>query len=328
MKYRGLLLAVLSILILVTCCVSINGCGRGKKGTFKVAGIIFQEDQFFRLVLFGMRDAAKKNNVELLEGNSANKPDKEIQLVNTYIANEVNAIIVSPLSAKASVTALARAREKGITVITYNTNVVGDIPACFIQSDQFDLGASTGRFARGYIEKNFGGKAKVALIAFLSQVPEQSSARSSGFKSEVTKLPGVQIVAEQDAWLAEQAVKKVGDILTANPNVNIIWAANEGGTVGAVMAVKNAGKAGNVAVFGTDTGEQLADFLLEKDNILQAITGQRPYDIGSTALETTIKVLKGMPMVQKTISLSGQLLTREKPDEVKSFKEKLASMTK
>jgi hypothetical protein len=48
------------------------------------------------------------------------------------------------------------------------------------------------------------------------------------------------------------------------PDLDAIWAANEGGTAGAVIAVKNAGKAGKVAVFGTDMSEQLARFLLEE----------------------------------------------------------------
>ena len=62
-----------------------------------MAGIVFQEDQFFRLVLFGMRAAAKEAGVELLEGNSYNKPEKEIELVNTYVAQGVDAILISPL---------------------------------------------------------------------------------------------------------------------------------------------------------------------------------------------------------------------------------------
>jgi sugar transport system substrate-binding protein len=293
----------------------------------RIAGIVFQEDQFFRLVLFGMRDAAKKNGVELLEANSNNKPDKEVQLINTYIANNVDAIAIAPLSAKTSVSALERARDKGIAVITHNMTLESDIPSACIESDQFDIGASTGRAARAYIEKTFGGKAKIALLAFQSQLPEQSSRRTNGFKSEVTKLAGVTIVAEQDAWLAEQAVKKVGDILTANPDVHIIWAANEGGTVGAVMAVKNAGKAGKIAVFGTDTSEQLAEFLLDDVNILQATTGQRPFEIGSMAIESAVKVLKG-EKVEKKVSLPGFLLSREKPDEVKQFKERLKELSR
>lgn len=305
-----------------------GGCSTKKPEQAKkrIAGIVFQEDQFFRLVLFGMRDAAKKYDVELLEANSANKPDKEVQLINTYIANNVDAIAIAPLSAKSSVNALERAREKGITVITHNMTLESDLAAASIESDQFDIGASTGRAAREYIEKRLGGRAKVAMIAFQSQLPEQSSLRSNGFKSEITKLPGVKIVAEQDAWLAEQAVKKVGDILTANPDVDIIWCANEGGTVGAVMAVKNAGKAGKIAVFGTDTSEQLADFLLDGANILQAITGQRPFEIGTMAVEAAVKVLKG-ENIEKKVSLPGFLLSRGKPDEVKQFKARLKELS-
>jgi sugar transport system substrate-binding protein len=318
------------LLLLAVCATAIfPSCTGNKQGpaTRKIAGMVFQEDQFFRLVLFGMRDAAKANGVELLEANSQGKPDREIQLVNTYIASNVDGVVISPLSATASMNALKRAKEKGIAVVTYNTSVEGDVPASFIESDQAELGASTGRAARTFIEQHLNGKATIGIVTFISQAPEQGNARLNGFKQEVTKLPGVRIVAEQDAWLAEQSVRKAGDILTAHPDVNIIWAANEGGTVGAVMAVKNAGKAGKVFVFGTDTGEQIADFLLSDDHVLQAVTGQRPYEIGKLAVETIVSVLK-KEQVKPKIALSGQLLTRELPDEVRAFKERLKMLSK
>jgi sugar transport system substrate-binding protein len=326
MKTTYLFSAFAGLLLLV---LSVPGCAKKSDSAahHRIAGIVFQEDQFFRLVLFGMRDAARPEGVELLEANSAGKPDKEIQLVNTYIAQKVDAIVISPLSARASVTALERARASGITVVTYNTFVEGRTSVAHIESDQSDLGISTGKAARAYIERNLGGKANIAILAFLSNAPEQSKQRTDGFKQEATKLPGVRIVAEQDAWLAEQAVKKAGDILTANPDVNVIWAANEGGTVGAVMAVKNAGKAGKVAVFGTDTGEQLADFLLADDGILQATTGQRPFEIGSLALRTALRAIKGEKVESRT-ALQGILLSREWPDSVRAFKQRLQTMTR
>jgi ABC-type sugar transport system substrate-binding protein len=270
---------------------------------------------------------ASTEGVELLEANSAQKPDREIQLVNTYIANKVDAIVISPLSTVSSVSALERAHEKKITIVTFNTTINEDFPVSFIESDQTDLGASTGRAARAYIEKHLGGKAQVAILAFMSQAKEVSVRRTDGFKQEISKLPGVRIVAEQDAWMPEQAVRKVDDILTANPGVDVIWAANEGGTEGAVMAVRNSGKAGKVVVFGTDTDEQLANFLLADDNILQAVTGQQPFEIGRLAVEAAVKALKGEP-VQKKRSLPGILLTREQPAEVIAFKEHLAALTK
>ncbi len=291
----------------------------------KIAGIVFQEDQFFRLVQFGMQQEVKKRGGVLFESNSYNKPDKEVQLVNTYIAKQVDAIVISPLSKKASSTALKKAHAKGIKVITYNSDVQPGIASAYIESSQKDLGAQTGRAARKYIEDNLGGKAKIAVLAFSSQVPEQSNARSSGFISEVKKLPGVEIIAEQDAWLPEMAIKKAGDILTAHPDVNIIWAANEGGTVGAVMAVKNARRAGSVVVFGTDTSKQLGSFLIEKNGVLQAVTGQQPFAIGVAAIAKAYEAVQGK-VGEPQVTLPGKLLSRSTPEATKAFLAQLKEM--
>ena len=291
----------------------------------KIAGIVFQEDQFFRLIQFGMQDAADKAGVELLLANSANKPDKEIQLVNTYIARGVDAIVISPLSAKASATALQRAKDAGIVVVTYNTTVEGDIPVTYIESDQEDLGRQTGLVARRYIEEQLGGQAKIATLAFKSQLAEQSDARRNGFVEVVGQLPGVEFVAEQDAWLPEMALKKAGDILTAHPEIDILWSANEGGTVGSVMAVKNAGREGKVVVFGTDASQQLVEFMLAEDGILQALTTQTPFELGTKAMELAIAALKGQEVAAKVV-MDGVLVARQDPDGVRAFGTRLADL--
>jgi ABC-type sugar transport system substrate-binding protein len=159
----------------------------------------------------------------------------------------------------------------------------------------------------------------------MSNAPEQNVARVSGFKDQLAGMSGVTVVAEQDAWLAETAVKKAGDILTAHPDLDIFWAANEGGTVGCVMAVKNAGRTGKVVVFGTDASEQLADFLLSDDDVLQAVTGQRPYEIGQHAVDAAVKTLNGKP-VDRTSKLPGLLLSRSDPQGIRAFRARLAEL--
>ncbi len=316
-------IAFLGLLVTGACGGDDNFSGGQKR--LKIAGVFLQEDQFFRLIQFGMKDAAAQAGAELLLASSDGKLDKEIQLVNTYIARQVDAIVLSPLSKTASVTALNRARDAGIKVVTYNSTVEGGVPISFIESDQSNLGSQTGKVARGYIEERLGGKAKIAILAFKSILPEQSDARTGGFKGAISDLPDAEIVAEQDAWLPEMAIRKVGDILTANPEINLIWSANEGGTVGAVMAVKNAGQGGRIAVFGTDVSEQLAGFLLSDDQILHAITGQRPFEIGSQAVDAAIGAINEEP-VDEQVSMSGVLLTRQNPEAVQAFRKRLKEL--
>jgi ABC-type sugar transport system substrate-binding protein len=310
---------------LIALAVALSGCGGPGDSAHRVklAGIIFQEDQFFRLSLLGMREAAVASGARLLEANSDNKPDREIELVRTYVGQKVDAILMTPLSAKGSVAALKFARANGVAVILHNTSVEDEsVYAASIESDHRDLGAQTGRAAARYIRDKLGGKAKAAIVAYKSLLPEQSEARTSGFKSEIGGMTGVEVVAEQDAWLAENAFTVVTDILTAHPDVDVVWAANEGGTVGAVLAVKKANKAGQVAVFGTDASEQLAAFLLAPDASLQAVTGQQPFTIGVRAVETALKVLRKEP-VDKRVRLNGIHLSRDDPDGVRTFQKQL-----
>ena len=294
---------------------------------FKIAGVGFQNDQFFKIIELGMKDAAAKNGVDLVQGNSAGALDKEISLLDSYATQKVNAIVIAPYNSKSSVVGLKKAHDTGIKIVTYDSSVDADFPISNIKSDQIALGKATGEEAAKYITEKMGGKAKIAIVSYISLLPEPAGQRTQGFEDAVKKLPGVEIVAKQDAWLAEKAVGVVDGILTAHPDVNLIWAANEGGTVGAVTAVKNAGKAGKIAVFGTDISDQIAGFLLSNDNILQAVTGQKPFEIGTQALETAIKSLKGEKVTPRVL-LPGELFTRSKPDDVKKYQDYLRGLAK
>lgn len=285
--------------------------------SFTIAGIVFQEDQFMRLVQMGMKDAADKLIVDLKQGNSLNSVSNEISLIDTYIANKVDAIVITPLNKKSSIEALKRAHEKGIKIITFNTDIDATFQSTFVESDQKELGLKTGQMVAEYIKKNLGGNAKIAILEFMALVPEQSKARVDGFKEGIGSV-SVDIVSEQDAWLAPQATNVVENILTAHPDVNIIWAANEGGTVGAVTAVNNKGKAGKVVVFGTDMSKQLAGFLLAQDGVLQAVTGQQPYMMGQVALESAVKILKGEE-IPKRIIIPSASYSRAVPESITAY---------
>jgi len=288
---------------------------------YVIAGIVFQEDQFMKTALQGMKDAAAKFGVDLLTTNTANQITKEVEMVNTYIARGVDAIVITTLDGGgASIPALQAAHNKGIKVVCFNGAIKADFPVATIESNQTDLGATSGKAARQYIETKLKGRSEiqVATIDFAPQLPVQSDARANGFLLQLLGLKGVKVVSQQSAWLVDTATKKAQDIITANPKINIIYACNDGGTKGAVLAVKNAGKAGKVAVFGIDIDAQMCEFLLSKDNILQAVTGQNPYMMGYLGVEDAVKALKGEP-VEKNVIAKGVLYSRNDQKAVQAY---------
>lgn len=289
-----------------------------------IAGIVFQQDQYMKTVQMGMKATAEATGVELLDANSDNKLEKETQLIDTYIARGVQAIALTPLSADASIPAIQKAVDAGITVVTFGTTVNSDLPAASITSSNIDLGNNTGSEASAFL-KTFAPdrKVKIATVAFKSLLPEQSDDRVKGFLDKVGDQ--VEVVSAQDAWLTEKAISVVSDILTANPEIELIYAANEGGTIGAVQAVKKAGLEGKVFVFGIDGTEQLANMLLDADNVLQAVTAQQPFEVGRLAIEAANAVLDGKA-VEKNQSVPVLSLSRNNPDGVKTFLEQLKTL--
>jgi len=288
-----------------------------------IAGIVFQQDQYMKTVQMGMAAEAKASGVELLDANSDNKLEKETQLIDTYIARGVQAIALTPLSADGSIPAIQKAVDAGIVVITWGSTINGDLASASITTSNIDLGTNTGKEAKAFLDKFAPGrKVKIATVAFKSLLPEQSNDRVDGFLSQVKDQ--VEIVSSQDAWLTEKAITVVSDILTANPDIEMIYAANEGGTIGAVQAVKKAGLEGKVFVFGIDGTEQLANMLLDPDNVLQAVTAQKPFEVGTLAIKAANDVLDKKP-VEKNQSVPVLSLSRNDPDGVKAFLAQLKS---
>jgi sugar transport system substrate-binding protein len=287
-----------------------------------IASIVFQQDQFFRTIQKGMDVVAKESGITLLQGNSDSKPGKEISLIDTYIARGVDAIVISPVSKVASIPALERAHKKGIKVITYNSTVEADFPVSYLNSSQKRLGMSTGKLASEFIQKKLAGSANVGVLGFKSLLPEISFDRTNSFIETIKIDNNINVVSQQDAWLAEKAIQVAGDMITANPNMNVIYAANEGGTVGAVQAVRNAGKQGKIFVFGIDGTMQLIDFIMAEDNVLQAVTAQQPFVMGKMAIENAIASIEGKK-VAKTVVVPVLGLSRTEPEVVIQFKQSL-----
>jgi ABC-type sugar transport system substrate-binding protein len=225
-------------------------------------------------------------------GNTENKLDKEASMIDDYITRGVTAIVITPISADGSIAALKKAKEAGITIVCFNTCVNDDtIPSAFLVTKNEDLGIKSGEAAAKFITEELGGKAKVGLLN--CDQFEGCPPRKEGFLAQVSALPGVEVVADQAGWLADKAQPVSEAMLQANPDITLLWAANEGGTVAHANAVKTLGLGGEVFVFGTDMNNQMAQMLQAGDDILQGVTGQAPYQMGYDSFMTLLKVLAG-----------------------------------
>jgi simple sugar transport system substrate-binding protein/ribose transport system substrate-binding protein len=261
-----------------------------------VAGVVFQDDQFMKSMVQGFEDAGKKLGVkQVIVGNSSNDQAKETELINTYMSQGVNGIAIAPLSPTVSMAALKQANDKGVAVALTNSGGFTDV--AFItggyMSDNTANGKAMGDAAAKYIkDAGLTGTIQVGIVDYDHQKPEESKLRYGGFE-EGLKAAGVdyKVVAHQSAEKQDTALSATSDMITANPDIQVIFACNEGGSIGAAMAVKQAGK--KIAVFGFDGSDQISSMIINGE--MQAAIAQDPYGQGVAAMTDLVNYLTGKP---------------------------------
>jgi len=331
---KGLVLA-LGLLVIAGTAFAAGSEEKAAPGQATVAGVVLHEDQQHKMGLAGYEQCAKDYGFKFVGALSQTDAAREVELVNTYLSQGIKGLAIIPINPQSSVVPLKTAADKGMKIaisdnpLTDMSFVVGTV-----LSDNYAIGQATGKAAKEFIEKNLGGKAIIGGLGYYSLMPESSGSpnapggpgRWDGFLSEVTKLPGVKVVAYQDAWVQDKAVVVGGDMLIAHPEINLLFSSNEGGTIGLTMAVANAGLQGKVYVFGVDGSEQIVNMLKDPKNILQATTAQDFYQMCYTTMEIVCKALKGEDVSQyagKKTYIGGLFLSRQEPAKLDEFVAKL-----
>ena len=260
----------------------------------KIGAIYLDSQGFYGGVQKGIMTAGADAGVELLGNNSQADVTKESEFIDQLIAAGVEAVVMSPVSTEASVAAVERLAEAGIPIVCYNT-CLSDADSekyiyALVTTSQFDLGLPVGRLAGEWALK---AGIELKLGIHNCNVYEACQLREDGFIAGI-KETGAKftIVNNQEAFAHDKATQVGTDMLIANPEINLMYAANEGGTVGAVNAVVAAGLQGSTFVMGTDTTNELIAMVMDGD-ILLAVNSQFPQDMGAGAMRAALKAIAG-----------------------------------
>ncbi|TDW25658.1 monosaccharide ABC transporter substrate-binding protein (CUT2 family) [Rhizobium azibense] len=215
----------------------------------KVGAIYMDAQGFYAGVRKGIQtgasDAGRK--LDIVETNAQGDASKESSFIDTLISSGVQAIIVSPVSADGSSRAIRRAHDAGIPVVCYNTCLndadMKEYISAYAVGDPYDFGHKLGDAAADYFvaEKIDAPKIGVLNCEFV----EVCVTRRKGFEEALkAKVPGAQIVANQEGATLDKAVSVAATMLTSNPDINAFFGEAGGATLGAARAVKSQGKTG------------------------------------------------------------------------------------
>ncbi|WP_347905285.1 sugar ABC transporter substrate-binding protein [Pseudomonas purpurea] len=216
----------------------------------------------------------------------------QIRIVEQMIVSKVNALVIAPADSKAMVPVIKKAVDAGITVI----NIDNQLDPTVLKSKNISVpfvGPDNRKGARlvgEYLAKQLKAGDEVGIIEGVSTTTNAQQ-RTAGFK-DAMEAAQIKVVSLQSGdWEIDAGNRVAAAMLSEYPNLKALLAGNDSMAVGAVSAVRAAGKAGKVQVVGYDNINAIKPML--KDGRVLATADQFAAKQAVFGIETALKILKG-----------------------------------
>ncbi|MBT2605940.1 ribose ABC transporter substrate-binding protein RbsB [Bacillus sp. ISL-53] len=306
MKKIVSIIMVLSLMVLAACSMDsgLTDDKKEKKDSMKDVkvgvSISTLNNPFFVSLKDGIEKEAKEKGMKVTVVDAQDDTAKQISGIEDLILQKVDVLLVNPTDSAAISSAVKDANDAGIPVITIDRSSDEGNIETFIASDN----VAGGEMAAEYLVKELGEKAKVVELEGVSGA-SATRERGKGFHNIADKQ--LEVLTSQTAEFDRtKGLNVMENILQGNKDIQAVFAHNDEMALGAIEAIKAAGK--DIIVVGFDGND---DALKAVENgELKATIAQQPALIGEEAVNAAEKILKG-DKVDDTISVPLKLVTKE-----------------
>jgi rhamnose transport system substrate-binding protein len=235
---------------------------------------------FFEAAAEGAEEAAAElGNVEIIyTGPTDTTAEGQIEVINSLIAQDVDAIAVSANDTDALVPTLKKAMDRGITVISWDSGVAPEGRAMHLNPSSNPLiGNMIIKLAADHLPE--GGE--VAVLSASATATNQNT-----WIEEMNKVmgnyPGIEVVATvYGDDLADKSYREAQGLMSSHPDLKAIIAPTSVGIVAAAQAVTDAGKAGEINVTGLGLPSEMAGHV--ESGATKSFAIWNPIDLGYAA---------------------------------------------
>jgi ribose transport system substrate-binding protein len=314
-----ILFIVLSALALLSCSKSgQQGASTGGKKKLTIAVIPKgTTHEFWKSIHAGANKAAQElaaqgTDVEVIWKGPLREDDREqqIQVVEGFISQNVNGIVLAPLDNRALVRPVEEAKSAGVPTVIIDSALDSNSITSFVATDN----RQGGQLAADRMGELLNGQGKILVLRY-AEGSASTTDREEGFLGELkTKFPNIEIVSsDQYAGATRDTAKRASENLLNRygDDVQGIFTPNESSTAGMLLALQDINKAGKVTFVGFDASDAFIEAM--KKNQLHGIVVQNPMNMGYLGVKTMVESLQGKP-VEKRIDTGVTMITPDKLD--------------
>jgi simple sugar transport system substrate-binding protein len=247
-----------------------------------------------------IQESAKEAGVKLQFSDAQQKQENQIRAIRSYIQQKVDVIAFSPVVETGWDTVLLEAKRANIPVILTDRAVDSDdtsLYETFLGSDFIEEGKKAGEWL---VENSEGPTNVVELQGTTGAAPAID--RKEGFADAIKSNPDIKVIASQTGDFTRAGGKQVMEaFLKSNPDIDVVYAHNDDMGLGAIEAIKAAGK-----VPGTDIKIITVDAV--KDGMTALANGEINFIVecnpllGPQLMDLAAKVVAGEEVPERVVT--------------------------
>ncbi|GAB1482717.1 substrate-binding domain-containing protein [Treponema sp.] len=312
---KKILAATVALIMVSSAVWAAGGKDAGAKDSMKkevVIGYTVQsmENDFFVSVVQGMKDHAAELGIKLIVADAAADASKHIDQINNFIAQDVDAILISPVDQTAPETAVKRAVDAGIPVVSLNQLVKGSSASLLMKEYEYGFmgGTIAGKWLNakesdGSISKilNKKGEIEVAVVRYdtIASLIDRSEGLKQGITKNYTGKKKINFVFEQDGADSAAGLKIAETAYTANPDISIFVCINDSSALGvfeAASAISGKNK-DNTCIVGLDGLPQALKYI-SQNTMYKGTVDLSPVKLGGDGLDLALEVIQKGPIAE------------------------------
>jgi rhamnose transport system substrate-binding protein len=270
---------------------------------------------FFDAANKGAQEAAKElGDVDIIyTGPTDTTAEGQIEVINSLIAQKVDAIAISANDQDAVAPALKKAMDRGITVISWDSGVAPEGRMMHLNPSSNPL---IGNMCVKMAADNLPDGGDVAILSATATATNQNLWIEE-MKKALPKYKGINIVATvYGDDKTDKSYTETQGLIKAYPNLKAIIAPTSVGIVAAAQAVEDAGMAGKINVTGLGLPSEMAGHV--KTGASKSFAIWNPIDLGYSATMISYNLLTGKAKAEPGAEIPMGRMGKVKLDETRT----------
>lgn len=309
MNIKKTLVAFVVVLSLIFCFAGCTGGNLSSKS--KTVAVITKgsDSDFWNDVKNGAFSAATEYNIDITFEGPDSEEDYESQnkMIENAVSKNVGAIVLSAIDYEKNALAVQKAIDKGIKVITVDSDVDANGKELFIGTDNVSAGKKAAEQA---IELCKNKKSVNIGIVNYGENTENGKQRLKGFTDYIEKVKNAKVVASVNVESnAESATLGAKQLIEENKGINVLIGFNEWSTLGVGYAIKELNLKDEVFGIGFDSNVNCVGML--ETGEIDTLIVQNPFSMGYLSVSKAAELLLGNAKTDGVIETDTYVVNRK-----------------